>query len=362
MARVKDGPLTASHGARPAETGDLQQSLRNLLAMPCFTGLRYLTKPPIVHDGDLLGRAIFGPFRPDDLKDFPDSLTSISEDFDSTRAQKLVEKIRRAPEATVARVMLHFSQVLRFLLASGQKIFLMLRQIHVEATLLQNRELQRKNEDLKVAYAKLRELDRLKSAFSGNRQPRAPHPSHQHHRLLRNAVRRLGRRTQRRATGTRQNHRGNREALLTLIGSISDTSQIEAGKVRLVFHPVSIFDLVKEAVSSVRPQALKKGIQLETWFPGNALQVQADAERLKQVVVNLLANAVKFTPPHGKITVSVSPRPSSRKSTPRATASPSTTLASAFPRNTWSRYFTASSKSTPAARENTGAPAWDSRL
>src|SRR5256885_8897983 len=83
------------------------------------------------------------------------------------------------------------------------------------------------------------------------------------------------------------------ETLLKLISSILDISQIEAGKVRLAFEPVDIAEVVNTSVSSVKPQAGKKGVVVETKVPvGFKVKALADKDRLRQVVVNLLANAV----------------------------------------------------------------------
>jgi signal transduction histidine kinase len=96
------------------------------------------------------------------------------------------------------------------------------------------------------------------------------------------------------------------ETLLKLITSILDISQIEAGKVRLNFAPTDIPEVVASAISSVKPQASKKGVVVEPRARGvPALVVSADREKLRQTVVNLLANAVKFTPRGGTVAVTV---------------------------------------------------------
>ncbi len=103
VGRVKDGPVAlqprrapagASTPPRPAATA------KGIVTVPCFTGLRYLIVP-ILWEGDVLGRVVFGPFMPEDLHDFPPrSLTEIAEAFDVTNARTHLEKIRRAPEST----------------------------------------------------------------------------------------------------------------------------------------------------------------------------------------------------------------------------------------------------------------------
>jgi signal transduction histidine kinase len=96
------------------------------------------------------------------------------------------------------------------------------------------------------------------------------------------------------------------ETLLKLITSILDISQIEAGKVRLNFASTDVPELVASAISSVRPQAAKKGVNVEPKARGApALVASADREKLRQTVVNLLANAVKFTARGGNVAVTV---------------------------------------------------------
>src|ERR1700758_868727 len=70
----------------------------------CFSGLRYLMMP-IVYEGDMLGRIIFGPFMPEDVGELGQDLKSLEGEFDLGRARELVERIRRAPETTVRRIM-----------------------------------------------------------------------------------------------------------------------------------------------------------------------------------------------------------------------------------------------------------------
>ena len=62
-----------------------------------------------------------------------------------------------------------------------------------------------------------------------------------------------------------------------------------------------IIEVIQSSASSVRPQAQKKGITLDVQVPNGPVMAAADRDRLRQVVVNLLANAVKFTPTNGRI-------------------------------------------------------------
>jgi two-component system sensor histidine kinase BarA len=306
VARVKDGPMAKTHGARlpVLDSGDLPQA-KGMIAMPCFTGLRYLIMP-IMWEGDPMGRIVFGPFLPDDMKDFPPTLLDISTGLDVANAQGLVEKIRRAPEAAVAKVMLHFVQLFDTMVASGQKMFLT-SQVHIEATLESNKELEARAQSLEQMNTKLKELDRLKSAFLAtvSHELRTPLTSIiGYSEMLAEGL--AGPMNQEQVDYVRTiMEKG--ETLLKLISSILDISQIEAGKVRLAFEPVDIAEVVTSSVSSVKPQAAKKGVTVEARIPGTLkVKALADKDRLRQVVVNLLANAVKFTSKGGKVTAFLS--------------------------------------------------------
>ena len=90
-----------------------------------------------------------------------------------------------------------------------------------------------------------------------------------------------------------------------LIEDLLDMSRITAGKVRLDVQPVEPVTVVEAAVETVRPAAEAKGIRLEKLLDPRAGAVSGDPNRLQQVVWNLLANAVKFTPRAGRIQIVV---------------------------------------------------------
>jgi signal transduction histidine kinase len=90
--------------------------------------------------------------------------------------------------------------------------------------------------------------------------------------------------------------------LLTLINDLLDISKIEAGKMRLHRELLSVADLIKEIAASIQVIAREKGLTIETNV--DTLNIIADPVRLKQILLNLLGNAIKFTD-YGKIMVSV---------------------------------------------------------
>ena len=96
--------------------------------------------------------------------------------------------------------------------------------------------------------------------------------------------------------------------LLELISGLLDFSKLEAGKLALRLSPVSIHDLFARLEPLVASQALAKHQQLHIARPSDDLRVQADAERTVQVLLNLVSNAIKFTPNDGRIEVTAEPR------------------------------------------------------
>ena len=90
-----------------------------------------------------------------------------------------------------------------------------------------------------------------------------------------------------------------------LIADILDVSRIVTGKLRLELRPLELAPVVAAALDAVRPAAAAKSMHLEadTNFHGTVL---GDPDRLQQVVWNLIANAIKFTPAGGRVTIATS--------------------------------------------------------
>jgi PAS domain S-box-containing protein len=88
-----------------------------------------------------------------------------------------------------------------------------------------------------------------------------------------------------------------------LINDLLDVSRIIAGKLQLDLYPVELMPIVAETVESTRRDADAKGVGLELSVGGGATPVLGDPLRLGQILANLVANAVKFTSPGGRVRV-----------------------------------------------------------
>ena len=93
--------------------------------------------------------------------------------------------------------------------------------------------------------------------------------------------------------------------LLELINDILNLAKIEAGQITLDYISVSVNQLCQSSLAFIKHQAIKKQIRLEVRLPANLPNIMVDERRIRQVLINLLNNAVKFTPEGGQITLEV---------------------------------------------------------
>jgi PAS domain S-box-containing protein len=99
--------------------------------------------------------------------------------------------------------------------------------------------------------------------------------------------------------------------LLGLINDVLNLARIEAGRVDYVVQKVPLSDVVATTLPMVDPQIAKKALRLEAAVPSE-LSAKADREKVQQILLNLLTNAVKFTPSGGSLTVEAGPVDDSR--------------------------------------------------
>jgi two-component system CheB/CheR fusion protein len=90
-----------------------------------------------------------------------------------------------------------------------------------------------------------------------------------------------------------------------LIDDLLDVARMGSGKLRVSMRPTRLTDVVEAALESIRPAAQARGVALEQRLGQDVGVVRADPDRLEQVVLNLLNNAVKFTPSGGTVTIAM---------------------------------------------------------
>ncbi len=284
VGRVKDGEVPEE--ARPT-------------ALDCFSGCRYVVQP-VLYEGDVLGRIVFGPFVPEELAGLPAALAAAAPELDPVEAAASLARMRRVPAGTAEKVLKHFAEVLDVLVFSGHKNLLTGR-LHIEAVQESYRELQEKNRALQESFTKLKELDRLKSNFLAtmSHELRTPLTSviGYSDMMLEGMAGPLSP-PQREYVGIIM-EKG--ENLLQLISSILDITKIEAGRVRLALTEVELGQVMRDALSTVVPLARKKSIDISCEAAQDLPRVICDREKVRQCLVNLLSNALKFTPAGGAV-------------------------------------------------------------
>jgi len=95
------------------------------------------------------------------------------------------------------------------------------------------------------------------------------------------------------------------ERLALLIENLLDLSKIEYGQIKMDKQKVQVLDIVQDAVSNLKPKFEKKKIGIKTDMPQDIPLIFCDRDMILKVMVNLLLNALKFTPGGGRVTISV---------------------------------------------------------
>jgi two-component system phosphate regulon sensor histidine kinase PhoR len=101
------------------------------------------------------------------------------------------------------------------------------------------------------------------------------------------------------------------ERLTQIVAELTELSRIETGQTELKLEPVNLNLLVDEVITQLSPQTERQQLTVEKRLDVNLPAVQVDRERIRQTIVNLVHNAIKFTDPGGKITVATQARDNS---------------------------------------------------
>jgi signal transduction histidine kinase/AmiR/NasT family two-component response regulator len=178
----------------------------------------------------------------------------------------------------------------------------------VESALLVT-ELRQHNSELAEANEKLRTLDKLKSQFLSvaTHELRTPLSVILGYNAMLNES--LADRLTSEERDTLRESVSACKRLIRLVNSMLDVTQIESGRIQMNFAPADVRDVVNSVLTLLRPEALKKQVRLLMEVPSRLPRAVVDTERLEQVLVNLVGNALKFTPQGGSISVALRYRP-----------------------------------------------------
>ncbi len=267
----------------------------------CFTGAVYRVMP-IHYDGRRLGRVVIGPYIPAETKEVPRSLLIIDPALDPVLAKEHLNEMPRVRRETAEKITAHLSRVLDLILFSGHRAYLT-SNMHLASVRANFRELAEKTQRLQQAYDKLKELDRLKSNFLAtmSHELRTPLTSIiGYSEMLASGM--AGEMTEEQ-TSFVQTIRTKGDHLLELITSLLDMSKFEQGQVYLKQEPIDPQTLIDDVVRTAAPNAKKKNISLTQQAATNLPRIAGDEGRLRQVLQNLVDNAIKFTPKGGSVTL-----------------------------------------------------------
>lgn len=167
-----------------------------------------------------------------------------------------------------------------------------------------SRELERQNRELFEANVNIRDADKRKSEFLANISHELRTPMHSilgfTNMLLKGSYGYLNEQQQKNLKKVYENA----NHLMHILNDLLDLSHLDLGKVKLRICPVSVKKCVLSSMVSVEPLLIDRNLNVEHDIPADIPLVLADEVRIKEVLINLISNAIKFTPDHGSIWIS----------------------------------------------------------
>jgi signal transduction histidine kinase len=255
---------------------------------------------PIIYDERQLGRIVLGPFVPAEVREAPESLLKIDPAVDRERANLALREMPRVRSETAERIASHLRGVLDLILFSCHRAHLT-SAMHL-ATVRENyRDLAEKNARLQEAYDKLKELDRLKSNFLAtvSHELRTPLTSIIGYSEMLQAG--IAGELSEEQSGFVDTIRTKGELLLSLITSLLDLNKLERGQLSIELESVDPRAVLAEVAETYLPEAEKKKIRFDVECEDGVPELTADPVRLRQILINLAGNAIKFTPENGRV-------------------------------------------------------------
>jgi len=167
-------------------------------------------------------------------------------------------------------------------------------------------ELEKKTVELEQANRELKKLDELRSAFLANMSHELRTPLNSIIGYTELLLDRVDGDITKEQDGSLTKVDNNAKNLLKLINHILDMSRIESGRVELDLGAVNLQDTIQKTVSTFEPLINKKGLVVDVDFDERLPLAYADPDMVRQVVTNLVDNAIKFTS-EGRVAVSARP-------------------------------------------------------
>ncbi|MBW1760039.1 MAG: PocR ligand-binding domain-containing protein [Deltaproteobacteria bacterium] len=304
----RDRPLcnylnTLSNGQRAcANTVSVVRDLEpngQTIVHPCFTGAVYRIVP-LEYQGRPIGRLIVGPYVPAETQGPPASLLSIDATIDVPSVREHFDRMPRVRQDIAEELCSHLKGVLELLVFSGHRA--QLASTMQIANVRENyRELAEKNEALKTSYDELKQVDQLKSTFLAT-------VSHE----LRTPLTSIIGYTEMLESGSAgalsdgqaeflKTIRTKADQLLGLISSLLDLGRLEAKNLELHHEAVDPHALLSDVGSTIVPNANRRNVTLDIKVADGAPKIWGDQVRLRQILLNLADNALKFTHEGGEV-------------------------------------------------------------
>lgn len=164
-------------------------------------------------------------------------------------------------------------------------------------------ELDLNRKKLEESNQKLMELDQIKSRFFANISHELRTPLTLLIAPLENLMQRFGRAVDEETRGTFQTMHANGMRLLKLINDLLDLVRLESGRMEVKREPLALTEFVKGLASAAKQVADDKRLKLETYVDPQIGAVLGDRDKLEKILLNLVFNALKFTPAGGKVEV-----------------------------------------------------------
>ena len=156
---------------------------------------------------------------------------------------------------------------------------------------------------LKQSYERLMELDALKTQFVSNVTHELATPLTHIKGFVDNLLQGVGGELSEKQQRYLNRIADNSDRLIRLINDLLDLSRIDSGRLGLNLEPIELSSLVDETAFSLQAAAMLQQVELTCCHVDGLLALEADPDKLKQILLNLLGNALKFTAPGGKVTV-----------------------------------------------------------